>query len=101
MSKQHWWVGGLLFGPAVALAACLDDADCAAGSRCLTARGYENRCASYMPPVAITKEAGRLRTPLEQRDSGYPCQFTVDCAPGYACYKKQESAVEGQCLPSR
>ncbi len=101
MKKNHcWlWAGWLLIGSPAIMAECLDDAECASGSQCFVARGYKNRCASQLPLIDIPGEVGRLRIPLSQRGGGgYPCQFNVDCSPGFACYKKNQAAIEGQCL---
>ena len=81
------------------IAACLDDQDCPAGTRCLVAARYESRCGDMMPFIRVPGEAERFAGPVRKRGSvGYPCQFNVDCLADFACYKKTQGAIEGQCL---
>ena len=101
MNRSCCGLGGvLLLWPFWAVAGCLEDADCSAGTRCLLARGYlEGRCASVLPLISVPTDASRLGVSLgEHGNTGSPCQFNVDCLPGLACYKAGRATIEGQCL---
>lgn len=97
--KCYCWLWAVsLIGSPNALGECLEDGDCPPGSRCLVARGYENRCANHTPLVDVPPDAKRLDSPLNRRGVGDPCQFNVDCLSGFACYKATQATAEGQCL---
>jgi len=81
------------------MANCLGYADCPSGTRCYVARGYDSRCIEPLPLVIIAGETLRHSSSLlNQGSTGYPCQFNVDCGPGFACYKPAHAAIDGQCF---
>ena len=97
--------GGVLVGPGAAVAACQSDSDCKPGLRCLFARERpQGVCASWSPslepiskPVQPSAPASQS-VPLSQRGGvGFPCQFTQDCLPRFACFKLG-ARLEGQCF---
>ena len=83
---------------------CTQDEDCVGTDRCLFTYDEQiGECADLNLPLTETNRIDittGVDTTLIRGGKGYPCQFSIDCQPGYLCFKKM-SSFDGQCIASR
>jgi len=90
------------FAPALAVvlllagdaAACRNDRDCAAASRCILVMGQlDGYCARGVSPIPAQEQI-RIGDPDAPRSAeGQPCEFTIDCQRGLTCVLQPDTTL--------
>jgi hypothetical protein len=99
MNRALYLVLGAMMLYDGAAVACKTDAGCELRDRCVFAKNVEEGvCMHVVVPETLPADREQSKRSWEDKgDTGYPCEFDIDCAPGRACFRA-DFKRQGYCM---